>query len=677
MNRVMQSDKLKMLTRLLKKVMAFRHFDYVLFVLLIWFKLKVFHSHIHARYIDMNLLDDIIAAGSIMLLSFWVLWLPHRGRRFALTVLNFMLTLLIIADLVYYRYSGDFITVPILLQEKILVEPGTSHPPLISFSDLIFLADWIICALIVLTISRKSPSREVAAASLSGPTNRHGTMKKVIQRILSGLLVFILGYAMTMGPIHFYKKTMAVGLFEGNWWNISMYNVTGLLGFHYYDAMRYSKEHLVSREDVPAAEQEEMKQWFREHQNRFVSNDTFGAYAGSNVTVIQVEGFMNFMIGKRIGNQEITPNFNALMKESLYFSNFYHQTANGRTSDADFTSHSSLYPLAQGSVFVRFPHQTYHVLPQILRDHGYTTRAFHAYDGSFWNRSMMYKSMGYDHYYSKRNFKMDEYIGWSLGDKSFFRQSMDIIRKNQEAAKPSYSFLITLSSHHPFSLPAKVKEKQNFDTGDFKGTMFGSYLEAIHYTDAALGELVERMKQEGLWDSTILYIYGDHDNSIKEKEPYEQFLGRSLTDLDMHQIRHQVPMLIHLPDSKHAGTYDEPAGQLDMAPSLMHLLGISGKPYYMMGNNLFSGHDRFVVLRSGAFTDGKLYYIPSEDRLFQNGSCYDLSSRNLTDLEKCRQPYSEANKRLHISDTLITRSLIGQFEEENRKPSNVDVDDSH
>ena len=62
-----------------------------------------------------------------------------------------------------------------------------------------------------------------------------------------------------------------------------------------------------------------------------------------------------------------TPNFNRLMKDSMYFSNFYHQTGQGRTSDADFVTHSSLLPLPTGSVFTRYADREYDTLPEILR----------------------------------------------------------------------------------------------------------------------------------------------------------------------------------------------------------------------------------------------------------------------------------------------------------------------
>jgi phosphoglycerol transferase MdoB-like AlkP superfamily enzyme len=609
----------------------------------------------------MSLLDDVIAIGSVMLISFWVFWLPNRGRLATLWILDLILTFLIFADLVYYRYFGDFITIPVLLQAGQVGELGDSIRSLINVSDLWLFADLLLGLIIGLFLGvrrwRLRHTQRSHFGSLYPQTysysERESWRRVAIRRFASGLIIFIIGFAMTLGPIRHYTKTWAAGLFEGGWWNISLYNVTGLLGFHYYDVYRYTKEHLGGKPELSAEEKQEIQQWFEQAKSRrVVQNETFGAYRGSNIIVVQAEAFMNFMIGKEIGGQEITPNFNRLMKESLYYSNYYHQTGQGRTSDADFSSQSSLHPLPTGSVFVRFPDHEYDMLPSILKDNGYETGAFHAYESSFWNRLNMYKAMNYDHFYSKPDYKMDEAIGWSLGDKSFFRQSLELMSKEQQ---PFYSFLITLSSHHPYTLPASVQE---LNTGDFKGTILGDYLQSVHYVDAALGELVEGMKQQGIWNNTILVFYGDHDNSIQDKEPYEQLLGKSLSSLDMSQIMNQVPLLIHLPDGQHAGIYDEPAGQLDMAPSLLHLLGISTENDYMMGNNLFSNQERFVVLRSGAFTDGKLYYIPSPDSRFDNGSCYDLTTRKLADVEKCRIPYEEANKRLSISDRLITEDLI-------------------
>ncbi|MFB5760459.1 LTA synthase family protein [Paenibacillus medicaginis] len=635
-----------------------RHIGFWIFAILILYKLGLLHSQLDAPNIDMNPLDYVIAFGSLLIASFWTFWLPPRGRFTALAVLNVLLTALIYSDMVYYRYFGDFITIPVLLQAGQVESLGGSIASLIHWQDIFFFMDWILFIPYLLWI-KKLRSRQ-SDRLFEGPVfggNRRWSGRRMLFRAGSGLLALGLGCVLTFGPINFYTSTWAKGLFVGNWWSLALYNVTGLLGFHGYDIYRYSMEHLGPQPVLGQKEMDKDLAWFKDHQSLIhVENETYGKYKDSNVMVIQAEAFMNFFIGKQINGQEITPNFNKLMKESMYFSNFYHQTAQGRTSDADFSAQSSLHPLQTGSVFIRYPDHAYDVLPTILKREGYSPNVLHAYDSSFWNRYSMYRAMNYDHFYSKKDFVIDEPLGWSLGDKSFFRQSVSKLEELN--GNPFYAFMITLSSHHPYNIHP---EGTGLDTGEFNGTMFGDYLESVHYVDQALGELVAQMKANGMWDNTILMFYGDHDNSIQDKALYEKFLGASLSDLDMQKIMNQVPLLVHLPDGGSAGVYNEPAGQLDIAPSVLHLLGISSEPYHFMGNNLLSGKQRMVVLRSGAFTDGKVYYIPSKDNTFVNGTCYIAVTGEQTDIQACGPGYQETLNRIAISDDVITYDLIRRW----------------
>ena len=59
----------------------------------------------------------------------------------------------------------------------------------------------------------------------------------------------------------------------------------------------------------------------------------------------------------------------------------------------------------------------------------------HANTGDFWNRNNMYKALGYDDFYSKESYVIDETIGLGLSDKSFFRQSVEKIEKIKETKK--------------------------------------------------------------------------------------------------------------------------------------------------------------------------------------------------------------------------------------------------
>ncbi|WP_410511840.1 LTA synthase family protein [Paenibacillus sp. BR2-3] len=645
-----------------------RCLGYALFIAVMLIKLIQLHSGLHAQNIDMNQQDKLISIGSLILLSFWTLWLPRRGQTIALLILNVLLTFLIYADMVYYRYFQDFITVPVLLQAGQMDALGESIFSLLRPADITLFADWLLFLCYIATRSfifrQGEGSAHLHTLFYRSPVNltRDRSRTKTagfLRRTGNGAAALLLGSVLTFGPIYTYATTWARDLFTGNWWSLAMYNVTGLIGFHAYDAYQYAKDHLGPNPVLPQQEAASMKLWFAgQNAEQAQVNDSFGKYSGSNIIVIQAEAFMNFMVGASVNGQEVTPNLNALMKESLYFSHYYHQTAQGRTSDADFASNGSLYPLTSGSIFVRYPDHHFDVLPAILKENGYSANAFHAYEGSFWNRQLMYSAMGYDRFYTKKDYTLNEPLGWSLGDKSFLRQSLTAM---EPLKQPFYSFLTTLSSHYPYSLPEEV---QKLDTGEFAGTIFGDYLEAIHYTDEALGQLAEGLKKDGLWENTILVFYGDHDNSIKETSYYEQFLGKSLTALDMLEIMHQVPLLVHLPGA-YTGTIDpKPAGQLDLTPSLLHLLGISRDPYYLMGNNLFSGQERLVTLRSGAFANAELAYLPGDDGQFTSGTCYNLDTRGTAPVKQCRTGFEESKTRLKISDDIMKYDAIRTFKQE-------------
>ena len=632
-----------------------RYAAYTFFIIIMLIKLVIFHYSLEVKNIDMNPVDYIIAIGSLILVSFWTFWLPPKGRIASLMLLNLILTGFIYADLVFYRYFEDFITVPVLMQAGQVGSLGESIRSLIHWQDLFFFIDWIVLVpLTAALIFRKRRSSSYAALPSTSTRSRRNIM---VRRFIAGTLALFIGCLLTFAPIKMASKTWAVGLFESNWWNVTLYNVTGLIGFHGYDAYRYAKDHLGLQ---PALAQEEIDQnqnWFDEKRaKRTVLNDTFGKYQGSNVIMIQAEAFMNFVVNEKINGQEITPNFNKLIQESMYFSNFYHQTALGRTSDADFVTQSSLLPLPMGSVFTRYPSHEYDTIPAILKEHGYAANVFHSYDSSFWNRQTVYKEMNYDHFFSKKDFEQDEMIGWSVSDASFFKQSLN---KMKDVPEPFYSFLITLSSHHPYD--ALPKEMQELDTGEFQGTIFGNYLQTMHYLDRSLGQFVDQMKSEGLLDTSILIIYGDHDNSIKEEAFYEQFLDRKVTDLDMEQIMNQVPLLIHLPDGGSAGVYPEAAGMMNTAPTIYHLLGISTEPYYLMGDSLLGNQKRLIPLRSGAFSDNEVFYIPGEIAGFENGTCYNLSTRQPTDINACQQGHEKAGQFLKVSDQTVTYDLLKQF----------------
>ncbi|MCG7405998.1 LTA synthase family protein [Paenibacillus sp. ACRRX] len=635
------------------KLLTVNGFTFVLFLAVMCWKCYWLNKTLSIPNMAFDLSDFSVTLGALFVIGGWTWWLPKHWRPLTLLILNILLTILLFSDLVYFRYFQDFITVPVLMQAFQVSALGDSIVSLISWKDYKLFLDWLI--FIPLVIWQTRTLKQARRQALSSTSNYNRAPRRGWVRLLNGVLSLILGAVLLFVPIQHATTTWAKGVFSGNWWNASLYNITGLYGFHGYDIYRYARENWFSSNSISPEDEALVGQWFKEHEPMLSGPaSTFGKYKGKNIIIVQAEAFENFVIGKSFNGQELTPNLNALLKESMYFNRFFHQTGQGRTSDADFGVQTSLHPLPTGSVFIRYPNHTYDAMPHILKENGYTTGAYHAYDAGFWNRYIVYNNLGYDFFMSRKDYTVDEPLGWSVGDKSFFRQSVERMAKEKQ---PFYSFMITLTSHHPYKLPTSV---QKLDVAPYKDTIFGDYLEAVHYVDAAMGEFISDLKKNGLWDNSILMFYGDHDNSIPDREPLEKLLGHPVSDFQMLEMKNQVPLIVHLPGGAEAGTYDTVTGQLDLSPTVMHWLGITPADKHYMGSHIQAAGEHLIVLRNGSYTNGTIYYVPSADGIFENGTCYNYATGEPGDVAPCKPLHDEAMKRLTVSDIVITQDYIGR-----------------
>jgi phosphoglycerol transferase MdoB-like AlkP superfamily enzyme len=575
----------------------------------------------------------LISLGALLIVSFWVLFLKQSKRWISLLILNAVLTLLIIGDLIYYRYFNDLLSMTVLSQMNQVGAISGSIADLFEARDFIFIADLIV--LIPLTI--------LAIKRGNGKLKAH-----LVTRGALGLAALFIGYLFVMSPIHDYTKKYGSALFASNWYNMALYSQTGLLGFHGFDIYRYVNEEVFNNNELTAKDEKEIKNWFAQHQQDMSKKTPYyGVAKDKNVIMLQLEAFQNWVINRKINGEEITPNINKLLGESMYYPNFSLQTGQGRTSDAEFLANASLHPLYSGSVYVRYPSNKYDSLPSILKQNGYETAAFHAYKKSFWNRYVMYDNYGIDHFYGEGDFKDGEIAGWTLGDRPFLQQSVDKMLKLKQ---PFYSFVIALSSHHPYNIQAKYR---TLDVGEYEGTIVGDYLHSVHYVDEAVGMMVERLKKENLWDNSVFLLYGDHDYGVDNNGAMLTIAGEDFTPYNIEKTYHEVPLVMHLPNGKGNGVYEKTGGQLDLSPTILHALGIPFGKHYMMGDNLFEDKNQLVVHRNLSFTNGDYTYKASTDGFFNKGTCFDGKTGQVTDVELCKPGWDQAKKELSISDKII------------------------
>lgn len=411
------------------------------------------------------------------------------------------------------------------------------------------------------------------------------------------------------------------------------------------------------------------------------TNKYTNIFEGKNVLVIHAESIQGFTMNLKFNGEEVTPNINKLANEGIYFSNFYSQESVGNSSDSEFTSLSSLLPSSSGTVFMNYFNRDYETILKLLKEKDYYTFSMHGNKGDAWNRNVTYKYLGYDDfYYYTKDYEIDETIGLGLSDKSFFRQSVEIIKNIDSENKNWYGTLVMLTNHTPFSDIENFDYLVDYKTTDengnevvvpwLEGTKIGNYLKSVHYADEAIGELIDMLEESNMLDDTIIVLYGDHDCKLKQSEfrkLYDsEYFESVLIDKNdtvgtiddfTYEINREVPFIIWSKDTigtKYNKKIEEVMGMIDIMPTLSNMLGV--KPKYALGNDMFSIDENVVVFPDGNWMTNKLYYNSSK------GTFRQLDLDTSIDMEYIDKYNKYAENLINISNNIITYDLIKAYE---------------
>ncbi|HIX69184.1 MAG TPA: LTA synthase family protein [Candidatus Enterococcus stercoravium] len=547
-------------------------------------------------------------ATTIFMLSIALYVKGKKSSYITMLVIYSLMTLLLFSNIVYYREFTDFITINTMLGAG-QVSSGLGETAIKLFRpyDILYWID--IIALVVLFARKKI------------------TMDERPVRARMALAVTTLSIMIFSGNL-FMAEVDRPELLTRTFSRDYLVKYLGINAFTVYDGVQTYQASQVRAEASPT-DMDDVAKYVSNHYAA-PNDDLFGIAKGKNVIYIHLESTQQFLIDYKLKDEngvehEVMPFINSLYhdKQTFAFDNFYHQVKGGKTSDAETLMDNSLFGLNQGALMTQLGGKnTFQSAPNILEQTaGYTSAVFHGNDSTFWNRNETYKHWGYDYFFSKEYYDVNEDNSFQYGlhDKPFFQQSVKYL---EQLPQPFYSKFIAVSNHFPYS--EFTDDEAGFPMAQTDDETINGYFATANYLDAAVEEFFNYLKASGLYDNSVIVLYGDHFGiSESRNESLAELVGKTKEDwnsYDNAQMQ-KVPYMIHIPGQENGGINHTYGGQVDALPTLMHLLGVDTKNYIMMGQDLLSAdHDQLVAFRNGDFVSDKYTY--------HKGSLYDTASGN-------------------------------------------------
>ncbi|MBP1890844.1 phosphoglycerol transferase MdoB-like AlkP superfamily enzyme [Clostridium moniliforme] len=513
--------------------------------------------------------NEVLLAHISFLLIMIVPALFFKGKRqfTYLIIIDCLFSLLLLADLWYYRASRNYLGLRHIFFRDMFnpLNQSLINP---SILDLLFIIDIPILIL----IRNKSKSLSLC--------KRHAK---------SAIGVLVVCVAIIYGTHYLFDvKNITdnrVKFMNTSWSPFAMMQDASPLGYHLGEAaMAIEKYNEKPNED----EMKQVDNWLDWNNKKLPDNKYKGIFKGKNVIFMQIESLENFVIGKKVYGQEITPNLNKLINKSFYFDNFYEQNNAGNSIDCDMMVSSGMLTLGDSITFLTHPEVKYPSLPRNLLKNGYTVVSTHAERAGDWNWSEAHaNALGINKMWDIASYKLDDVFGMGLSDRSFYSQYADKLKTLKE---PFFSTIPSLSSHGPFDLPDRYRELKLPKVID--DSKLGGYFQSVHYADKQIGFFINKLNKLGLMKNTVLVIYGDHTGVHKYYNNEIQNLP--LPGTWWKKVDHKIPLFIYATGMK-GETINTPGGQSDITPTILYLLGINTNDKFMGRNLLNTDRDATVI----------------------------------------------------------------------------------
>ena len=557
-----------------------------------------------------------------------------------------LLFIWLFSNAVYYREFSDFVTVNTMMASS-SVSAGLGEAALGLFRpwDIIYLIDFPILGYLMYKKLIRVDHR---------PFNKRASF--AITALSTMLFTANLFLAEIDRP-----QLLTRGF--SNYYVVRALGLPAFLGYSGNQTYQANKE----RSKASAEDLKPVEEYIQNHYAE-PNKDYFGIAKGRNVIYVHLESFQQFLIDYKLQadgkSYEVTPFLNSLYhsNSTLAFSNVFNQVKAGKTSDAETMIETGLFGLNQGSFMVNYGGtNTQQAAPFILSKNGdYTSAVFHGNAGSFWNRNTAYKQWGYNYFFDASYFtKQDDTnsFQYGLNDKIMLKDSIKYLERLQQ---PFYVKYITVSNHYPYTT-SLIGDEIGFPLAKTKDETINGYFATANYLDSSVKALFDYLKKSGLYDNSIIVLYGDHFGISQTRNPnLAPLVGKTSETWSNYDnaMMQRVPYMVVIPGMDKGKIIDTYGGQVDMLPTLEHLLGIDSKNYLQVGQDMLSTqHQQITAFRSSNnFVTPK--YTSFNGRTYYTQTGEEITNPDETIKKELDDIRNAANTQLQISDAIQTGDLI-------------------
>lgn len=326
-----------------------------------------------------------------------------------------------------------------------------------------------------------------------------------------------------------------------------------------------------------------------------------GMFEGKNVIFLQLEGIDSWLL-----TEETMPNLYGLLGNSLVFENHYsYYNGGGSTFNSELAVNTGLItPISYIQNAYTFSSNMYtYSMPKLFRAEGYSVNAFHMNKGEYYSRRLNYQNWGFENYYGLLDETTYSDISYELDRELILNEFFYEKMFKQEG--PFVHYLITYTPHTPYNTTSGKglylgKEVYGEDVPELSEEECAKLYAGE--TDKMIGLLMQALKDNGLYENTVIVAYADHYlYTLSDKTILDQY---KITDNNL--INH-TPFFIWSSDMTQVPVY-KVNSQIDILPTVLNLFGIEYEEEHFIGNDILDqDYAGYVFFSDYSWYDGNVY----------------------------------------------------------------------